>query len=130
MFMVVCFLVVGFGVFEDEGVVGVDEVCGECFVDVVRPGGVGGVLGGVVHVFCEDVCECFDCSLGGGVDVDVGGVAVECDGDVVHWVLPFVFGFGFDCTLCGGFCGVWVCFGQRSSLLFLEEVGLSTHFSC
>lgn len=116
VFMVVCFLVVGLvgGVFEDEGVVCVDEVFGECFVDVVCPGGVVGCLGGVVHVFCEDACECFDCSLGGGVDVDVGGVTVECDGDVFHWVLPFVSGFGFDCTLCGGFCGMWVCSGQKN----------------
>ena len=122
MFMVVCFLVVGcvWGVFEDEGVVCVDEVFGEGFVDVICSSGVAGGLGGIVHVFCEDVCEGFDCSLGGGVDVDVGGVTVKCDGDVVHWVLPFVFGFGFDCTLCGGFCGVWVCL-DRKVLVFLLE---------
>ena len=96
MFIVVCFLVVGcvLGVFEDEGVVGVDEVLCEGFVDVVCGCGVVVGFDGVVHVFCEDVCECFDCSLCGCVDVDVGGVAVECDGDVLHRC----------CLSCFGLC--------------------------
>ena len=122
VFMVVCFLVVGLvgGVFEDEGVVGVDEVLCEDFVDFVCVGSVAGGLGGIVHVFCEDMCEGFDCSLGGGVDVDVGGVAVECDGNVFHWCCLSCLWFYSYCTVCGGFCGVWVCL-DRKVLVFLLE---------
>ena len=125
MFMVVWFLVVGLvgGVFEDEGVVRVDEVLCEDFVDFVCVGSVAGGLGGIVHVFCEDMCEGFDCSLGGGVDVDVGGVAVECDGNVFHWcclsclvlglIVPYVVVF----VVCGCVLGreVYFFFGGGGS---------------
>ena len=116
-----CGLVVGVGlghVFEGEGVVFVDEVLCEGFVDFVCGCGVVVGFDGVVHVFCENVCECFDCSLGGGVDVEVGGVIVECDGDVFH-LLPFR-GFVSTVPYVVVFVVVW-CVWVRSSPPFFKR---------
>ena len=130
VFMVGCGLVVGVElghVFEGESVVFVDEVLCEGFVDFVCGCGVVVGFNGVVHVFCEDVCECFDCSVCRRVEVDVGGVIVECDGDVFH-LLPFR-GFVSTVPYVVVFVVVWCVWVEKVPSLFKER-GEGVWVSC